>query len=177
MTEYVILGTSHDIQESPEFCNRVEKDIRAMAITLVAEEFPFNISSKVCAVATTHEVPYLQIDLLPDEWQKWGIDYEMNARLGEAFQGQDIRFSHADQVREDLWLQKIEDCTGNERVLIVCGYLHSNFLADNVQARGGSVISKNTFPTCLIDRKPDKTLTLEGLREFLRKSEADGMST
>jgi hypothetical protein len=75
MMEYVVIGTSHDVQDSPEFESRTRMEIQENRITLVAEEFPFDeqIVSKVCAVAKSMQIPYLQIDLLPHEWAKYGI--------------------------------------------------------------------------------------------------------
>ncbi len=169
MIEYAILGTSHEIQDSPEVARQAEKDIQTMGITLVAEEYPMSTASSVCTVAARLEIPYLQIDPPPEEWSIYGIDYEMNARLNAAcLQGQDIRLSHADRIREDLWLQKIENKIKSGRVLIVCGYLHLNFLAENIETRGCIVVAKGTFPTCLLDRKPDKILDLPELKGYLQ---------
>ena len=171
MIEYVIFGTSHVIQESLQFANQVEKCIRECEITLVAEEFPFEIVSKVHAVATSLNIPYLQIDLFPYDWRTYHIDYEMAMRLDAGcLAGLDVRLSHADEVREELWLQKIEKNIERRRVLIVCGYLHLHYLAIKINNRGDKILDQKTYPSDLLNRTPDKIFTLMELREYLENN-------
>jgi hypothetical protein len=54
-------------------------------------------------------------------------------------------------------------------VLIICGYLHLDFLASKVQARGDKVVEKCTYPTDLLGRAPTKTLNPDELRKYLRE--------
>jgi hypothetical protein len=69
MIEYVILGTSHCIQDSSEFEKPVIEAIYKHAIRLVAEEFPLDSLSRVCVMSKHLHTPYLQIDLFPQEWR------------------------------------------------------------------------------------------------------------
>ncbi len=109
-------------------------------------------------------VPYLQIDLLPHEWREYGIDREMKAR-GDAgcLQGLDVRLSNADAIREDFWLKRIEERFEGGRMLVVCGYLHLDYLAAKVHERGGKMLDKRTFPPELVGRKPDKVFCPDGI--------------
>jgi hypothetical protein len=67
MIEYVILGTSHDnVQDSPKFERLVREAIRKHAIKLVAEEHPLDTTSRVQAMTNHLHIPYLQIDLFPE---------------------------------------------------------------------------------------------------------------
>jgi hypothetical protein len=63
MIEYVILGTSHLTQDTPEFEKPVMDAIGKHSIRLVAEEFPFLIASNVCVTTKRLHIPYLQVDL------------------------------------------------------------------------------------------------------------------
>ena len=162
-------------KDSPGFESQTRKEIQENQITLVAEEFPFDeqIVSKVHAVARSMQIPYVQIDLLPQEWAKYSIEYEMKARCESAcLQGQDVRLSHADGVRENLWLARIERSFTSGRVLIVCGYLHADFLDEIIERRGGKVLVKVAFPANLLARKPERTLNPPELGEYL--GEKDG---
>jgi len=168
--KYVILGTSHHVQESSQLVECAEAIIDKYAIDLIAEEYPFDIQSKACALAERRNIPYAQIDLFDNEWAAYGIDWEMKARRDAAsLQNDDVRLSHADSIRESFWVDKIEGSLKDGLVLIICGYLHLDFLATNIQARGDKVAEKCTYPPSLLGRTPTKTLTRDGLREYLRE--------
>src|SRR5579875_3198410 len=75
--------------------------------------------------------------MFPQEWPDHGIECEMRIRAN--FQtDRDIRLSHADSAREKFWLKKIEANMDGGSVLVICGYLHVNFLAQKVEERGGA---------------------------------------
>lgn len=171
MIEYLILGTSHEIQDTDCLGGQARGYIVRHDVKLVAEEFPLDIVSRVHAAATMLHVPYLQIDLLPHEWPDYGIDREMKARLDAGcLQGLDVRLSNADTIREDLWLRRIEGHIESGRVLIVCGYLHSDYLAARVHERGGKMLDKRIFPPELAGRKPEKVFNPTELHEHLRNN-------
>jgi hypothetical protein len=90
-------------------------------------------------------------------------------------QGQDVRLSHADGIREGLWLARIEKRFASGRVLIVCGYLHADFLGEIIEGRGGKVLAKMAFPTSFLARQPERTFDPTELREYL--GEKDGYSS
>jgi hypothetical protein len=79
----------------------------------------------------------------------------------------DVRLSHADSVRENTWLDKIEKELKHGRVLIVCDYLHVYFLADNILNRGAILREQNAYPVDLLRRTPEKTFTPTELRDYL----------
>jgi hypothetical protein len=91
----------------------------------------------------------------------------MNLRNDEpSLAGQDCRLSHADAVREDFWLETIETSMDRGRVLIVCGYLHVDFLTRRVGEHGSIVVEKSTFPPDLRDRRPTMVLSPAELEEY-----------
>jgi hypothetical protein len=170
MIEYVVLGTPYPKQELCEFEKPVMDAIQKHAIKLIAEEYAFDNPSRVCVATKRLHVPYLQIDLFPQESPLHGIDREMEMRERVQFlREQDCRLSHADAVREDFWLEKIEASMDRGRVLIICGYLHLDFLAQRAGERGGRVVEKSAFPPELRGVKPTIVLSLAKLEEYLRK--------
>jgi hypothetical protein len=167
MIEYAMLGTSHDIQGTSEFEKPLTDAIRKYSARMVAEEYTLDNPSMACVTTKHLHIPYLQIDLFPQEWPGHGIDREMQKRESEQpLRGQDIRLSHADAVREEFWLDKIEASLDRGCVLVICGYLHVDFLAQKVKGRGCTVVEKSTFPANLLDRKPDKILNPTELENF-----------
>jgi hypothetical protein len=175
MIEYVILGTSHEIQDSSNFEKPMMDAIGKHSIRLVAEEFPFLIASKVCVTTKRLHIPYLQVDLYPEEWAAYKIDREMKIRTDEkSLAGQDCRLSHADAVREDFWLEKIEASMDGGQVLVICGYLHLDFLTRRVGERGGRVVEKSTFPPGLLGCRPTIVLNPAELEEYLKRQREAG---
>ena len=60
------------------------------------------------------------------------------------------------------------------RVLIVCGYLHVDFLTQRVGERGSRVVEKSTFPPDLSDRRPTIVLSPAELEEYLKRQRDAG---
>lgn len=168
MTRYVILGTSHLIQESSEFEQAVHQACHKHSVEVLAEENTYSIESTAARRASKRLcIPYLQVDPYPSEWVALEIDYEMSIR--QQLQGQqDIRLSHADDVRERVWLNRIEAGAKGKCVLVICGYLHVDFFAEKVREHGGQVLEKGTLPTELGGRKPEKILSLVELEEHAK---------
>jgi len=173
MIEYEILETSHEIQDSSDFEKPVMDGIGKHSIRLVAEEYPFLIASMVCVTTKRLHIPYLQVDLLPQEWPAYKIDREMEMRK-QFLQGQDCRLSHADAIREGVWLEKIEASMDGGPVLVICGYLHVDFVYQKVGERGGRVLKKSTFPPDLLDRRPTIVLSPAELEEYLKNQREAG---
>lgn len=171
MLEHVILGTSHEVQDTFEFEKPLTDTVMKHSVILIAEEYPFKCASRVAGLTANMRIPYLQVDPFPEDWTTLGIEREMKTRE-QFLAGQDIRLSHADAVREDFWLKKIEANLNHGCVLVACGYLHINFLAEKVEERGGTVVEKSAFPAQLLDRKPDIVLDPSGLEDYLKKLRA-----
>jgi hypothetical protein len=169
----VILGTSHPIQDSSRFEGPVRDAIEKHSIGLVAEEYTCDTVSMASVVTKRLHIPYLQVDLYPQEWVAYNIDREM--KLPEEFlQGQDVRLSHADAVREEFWLQRIVAAVDRGRVLVICGYLHLGFLAQKAEERGGRVVEGRAFPPELADRRPAMVLGSVELEDYVNKRDASG---
>jgi hypothetical protein len=166
--EYVIVGTPHGRQESQEFAERVVDLVSQHSVSLVAEEYPHSIWSPVHSMTSRAGVPYIQIDPTEEEWGALGISREMQLRRDTpSLNRVDCRLSHADAIREDLWLRRIEEQLSGGRVLVVCGYLHVHFLADAAAARGSVVLEARTFPPELLNRTPDLILSQKELDDHV----------
>lgn len=171
--EYIILGTSHIVQESGKFESCAAAILNRYEIRLVAEEYLCDTESRICSMAKRRHIPYLQVDLWPNEWAEYGIDREMKTRSdAPCMQNVDIRLSHADSIRENFWLDKIEICLKAGSVLVICGYLHLDFVAGNIQARGSLVAEKCTYPANLLGRMPQRTLSPDELQKYLQEHSA-----
>lgn len=70
---YVILGTEHGVDIEQPLRNAAAK----YAPRLIAEEYPFLITSSVALVAADLGIRYLQIDMSPAEQVAAGISDEM----------------------------------------------------------------------------------------------------
>jgi hypothetical protein len=101
MIEYVILGTSHEIQNTPRIDRCVMDAVSLHGPRLIAEEFTLQILSRVADIAKRRYLPYLQIDMFSEEQRTAGIYEELRRRQRNAL-GSDLRLSHADGVREGI---------------------------------------------------------------------------
>ena len=166
--EYVILGTSHWVQESSDLEEVLVAVTSKHDIHLIAEENTYHIEATSARRASSRQgIGYVQVDPPPADWAGLRIKREMDLR-DQRLHGEDVRLSHADSVREDLWLEKIETKIRNGRVLVVCGYLHVDFLTQKMQDRGHSVVEKAFFPEDLRSRKPEKVLDQAAMEALVR---------
>ncbi|MGC9996987.1 MAG: hypothetical protein ABSE79_16845 [Terriglobia bacterium] len=173
MTEYLIIGTSHWVQESSELEDTVVRAARH-GVALIVEENTYDIASTSARRAAKRQgIAYLQVDPSPAEWAELGIEREMDLR-DRCLQQEDVRLSHADDLREELWLSRIDAAQFLGRVLVVCGYLHVDFLAKKVEERGGTVAEKSTFPADLLARKPTTVLSQAELEDYVNTSHGTG---
>lgn len=165
----VILGTCHDIQwaggaPSPS----VRKDIDGLKSTirgliakykvkLIAEETlgPNSPPTVAREIANDEKICYREIDMPRDELEVAGIREETDRRYQSSLStspNTEIRLCHADDIRENFWLDKIEG-TKATPVLVVCGWAHTGFLARKVRARHCVVAEDIYFPPFLRERK------------------------
>jgi hypothetical protein len=172
MIEYVILGTSHDHQDKSRFDPCVRGVITRHATRLIAEEYPSDTHSMAFVIAVRLHIPYLQIDMYEDEWRGAGIYDEMS----KVQSCDEYRLFHADGVREEFWLDKIEASEDRGPVLIICGHLHVAFLADKAEGRGGRVVEKIFFPTNLSDGRRVRVLNPAEQDEYVKKRREAGIA-
>lgn len=165
MIDFVLLGTSHCCQESPDFLACVERTIRNYSIALIAEEFNFDASirSAVNGLAAQSKIPYLQIDIPVEDWAKFDIEIEMSYRE-QHLRGKDYRLRHADDIRENYWIDQIENYPAKGTTLIICGYLHIQYLAEKIQMRKYQTRELKFYPEGLAARSPERILEPDKLK-------------
>lgn len=173
MAQYVIFGTSHECQLESAVEERVIKLAELHAPAVIAEEFPFpGVPSAVSRAAAGTRVSYCQVDPPPHELPR---DVARGLELRQrTFPDPDVRLSHADAVREEIWLDRIEAAAGDARVLLVCGYLHAPYLAELARSRGGAVLETVFFPGGLAHRTPERTLSPAELEKIAAEGGAFG---
>jgi hypothetical protein len=146
---YVVLGTNHRIQcrwkgasaSEAKLSDGLDAIVRELvgrhSITLIAEEAPHDVPTVARHVSADMRLPYLQVEMLPSEYERYGIRQEMDMLAAANSRGDaDYRCPHADDIREHHWLDKVQSHPSANRVLLVCGYAHTAFLVDKVRGRG-----------------------------------------
>jgi hypothetical protein len=159
------LGTSHQIQcrwgdastkeakLSEELRFIVRELLARYSITLIAEEAPHDVPTVARLVSNETQLPYLQVDMPSGEYERYGIRSEMDMVATLNSRGDaDYRCPHADDIRENSWLEKLEQSPSARRVLLVCGYAHTKFVAQKVRDRD-CVAEELFFPAELRERK------------------------
>jgi hypothetical protein len=100
------------------------------------------------------DISYLEINMLTQEAEAAGILDEVGRRYDQELEknpNSEVRLCHADDIRENFWLDKIER-TKVTPVLVVCGWAHTGFLGRKVRARY-HMAEEIYFPTCLREGK------------------------
>jgi hypothetical protein len=130
---------------------------------LIAEEGPTN--SVAAQVAASHGLPLILPIDMDDEQRKAAGIYEALCKRPTTVvdeNGKDILdeygdpkprnvyLRHADGIREEFWLDRVEEAQPKGPVLLICGYKHLDFLADKIELRGHCA-SKKVFPPRLVE--------------------------
>jgi hypothetical protein len=170
MLGYVILGTLHpDPQDTPTIESPLRNVAAKHAPKLIAEEYPFpGVTSTVARTAAKLGTPYLQIDMDAAEQIKAGIYKELE-KCKDFEYGGSFRLSHADGIREEFWLDRIERNLDEGCVLIVCGCHHVHFLAKKAEGRSATVVEKILFPPDLPDGSQLRALSPTELDEEVKR--------
>jgi len=161
-----ILGTCHNIQYKPkdatareiELMDGLESIIRQLVrgqkVKLLAEEglegFPLTTARRV---AEEECIRYEQVDIFGHDLDLAGIRPELQARERawadlDKWHADQLRFPRADDIRENLWLDKIEKASV-ECVLLVCGWAHARPLSRKVKGRSCKAAEVMFFPESL----------------------------
>lgn len=146
-----VLGTDHNLQRSDAGLRHKITSIISSnrAISLIAEECsdPNQITvAREIVQESNGLISWCCVDMTDEDRKKAGIYERLCIRPKLKFHpetGLDedprIYFRHADGVREEFWLDRIADAQPRDEVLIVCGWMHLEFLADKATKRGWSV--------------------------------------
>jgi len=158
MIDCVVVGTDHRLQSSDTALKaHLAHLARNHNFGLVAEECAADASTVAGQVASSLGVPHLPIDMTDAERKEAGIYDRLCIRPkmrfdpASGYQEEHVYLRHADGVRENFWLDKIEAITCEGQVLVVCGYLHLDPLSEKARRRRHRV-TKTVFPEDLPGR-------------------------
>jgi hypothetical protein len=163
MAELVVLGIDHNHQSSdPELKSSISGLVESNAVRTIAEENRFHVHTVGYEVAESSGLCWVQIDMSTEERLKAGIYDKLSNRMqirgyesnGEPIQA--IRYAPVeDGIREEFWLDRIEEVAKEERVLVICGCLHCAPFSEKAVRRGHKVLSKLFHPQVLSALKPE----------------------
>src|SRR6266496_4023996 len=157
MAELVVLGIDHNLQSSdPELKSTILGLVESNAVRTIAEENRLRLRTVGCEVAESSGLCWVQIDMSTEERLKAGIYDKLSNRMqirGYESNGkpiQAIRYAPVeDGIREEFWLDRIEEIAKGDRVLGICGCLHCVPFSEKAVRRGHKVLSQLFYPESL----------------------------
>jgi hypothetical protein len=160
MLSYHILGVEHSRQKLDRHLKtKLESIVEAKRTVLIAEEVNANqpdAQQKSIArdLATARKIPWRSIDMNFKQQEDAGIKEELDHAHHQHMLGVDMYPAHAHDVREDYWLDRIEEeCRARAitdgTVLVICGRRHPHSLADKARKRGINDIDLSEHPAGL----------------------------
>jgi hypothetical protein len=167
MLDYYIIGTTHLLQEKPAIDTSLRDKLAEIAskrhIVLIAEETLPETQTYGRELADSQNpiIPWLPMDMTQAEKESAGIADDLDAalQLNEAAHYSCQKIEHYPQrahaVREASWLNKIQaTCKANQitkgTILITCGRLHSESLANRARNSGIKTIKTIEWPSGLM---------------------------
>jgi hypothetical protein len=124
MLSYHILATEHMRQtKDPHLKTRLESIIDANQIVLVAEEVNANLAdakqkSIARDLAVARRIPWVSIDMTFKQQEDAGIKEDLDNAYHQHLLGVDVYAAHAHDVRENYWLDRIEqECHVHRQVI------------------------------------------------------------
>lgn len=127
---------------------------------MIAEENRALAATLGRQVAESLTLPWLQIDMTLEDRIRAGIDGKLANRMQIRGYSEDgypemaIRYApREDGIREEFWLDRIEEVRKDGTVLVICGCLHCVPLSQKAEKRG-HVAEKLFHPDHLAEMKP-----------------------
>jgi len=161
--EMIVLGIDHKLQsQDPALKTLISELAEREGITMIAEENRCSSNTLGRQVSESMNLPWLQIDMSTEDRIKAGIDEKLANRM--QIRGYDtngapilaIRYAPVeDGIREEFWLGTIEGAAKEEKVLVICGCLHSVPFSEKAERRGHRVVLKLFHPENLSALKPE----------------------
>jgi hypothetical protein len=158
----IILGTDHLLQCDDEDLKVLILDIvTRQRVTLIAEECRPLLDTIARQMAPSLGIQWIQIDMSIDEQVKAGIRGKLSNRMQIRFDAnRDMyvppRYAPVeDGIREEFWLDRIQETADDGTVLVICGASHSAPFAEKAEKRGHKVLSRMFHPESLSELKPE----------------------
>jgi len=161
---FCIIGTQHPRQRTSGLKNEMQSICERSHVVLIAEEVNANAPhSKQRTVgrdlAGTLRIHWLPIDMTFDEQRDACIFDDLEQEAASRMEGRNVYYTRANSMREDYWLQKIQDECVRLRisagtVLIICGRNHQEFVADKAAKLGVGKVEPVEYPKGLKEKLP-----------------------
>jgi hypothetical protein len=156
----IILGIDHVLQSDDQDLKVLVSDIVARhCVTLIAEETRPMLETVACGVSRSLGLRWIEIDMSLDDQVKTGIREKLSNRMQISFDAnRDMYLTPRyalveDGIREEFWLDRIEETADDGTVLIICGAAHVSPLADKAEKRGHKLLLKVFHPEELSELK------------------------
>jgi len=156
----VILGTDHRLQKQDRALRaKIEHLVQSNDVGLIAEECLAGTETVAseCALALGLP-PRLAIDMTTEQRVAAGIYERLCIRPAIHFDidqntlhERHLYLRHADGIREEFWLDRVQEAATDGTVLLICGYVHIDFLAQKAIRRDHTVATV-VFPEDLPER-------------------------
>ncbi|HXM93633.1 MAG TPA: hypothetical protein VOA64_05160 [Candidatus Dormibacteraeota bacterium] len=158
----IILGTDHELQRNDQDLKVLITEILVREqITFVAEENRPMVNTIARDVSKSMGLRWIQIDMSIGDQITAHIDGKLLNRMQLRYDASGnptsaIRYAPVeDGIREEFWLDRIQEAAGDGTGLVVCGSLHCLPLAEKTEKRGYKVLSKIFHPESLAELKPE----------------------
>jgi len=160
--QMIILGTDHELQCYDQDLKGLIMGILARErVTFVAEENRPMSNTIARQVSDSAGLRWIQIDMSIEDRIKAGIDGKLLNRMQLRYDACGdptlaIRYAPVeDGIREEFWLDRIQEAGVDGTGLVICGCLHCLPLAEKAEKRGHKVLSKIFHPERLSELKPE----------------------
>ncbi len=161
--EMIVLGIDHELQCQDRHLKALIAELVERArVTMIAEENRPLSNTLGRQVSESMNLPWIQIDMSIEDRIKAGIDGKLANRMqirGYNEYGDPkmaIRYAPVeDGIREEFWLDRIEEAANKGTVLVICGCLHCGPLSEKAEKRGHKIVAKVFQPENLAELKPE----------------------
>jgi hypothetical protein len=158
----IILGTDHERQCHDQGLKvLIAEIVEREKVRFVAEENRALLNTVARQVSNSMGLRWIQMDMSIEDRIKAGIDGKLANRMQLRFDASGnptaaIRYAPVeDGIREEFWLDRIQEANEDGTTLVICGCLHCLPLAEKAETRGHKVLFKQFHPESLSEVKPE----------------------
>ena len=158
----IILGIDHELQcHDHDLKALITENATREQVTLLAEENRPLLNTLARQVSDSMGLRWIQMDMSIEDRIKAGIDGKLGNRMQLRYDASGnptlaVRYAPVeDGIREEFWLDRIQEASDDGTGLVICGCLHCLPLAEKAEKRGHEVLSKIFHPERLAELKPE----------------------
>lgn len=162
LVEMIILEIDHELQCHDPRLKEVIAELVERRVAMIAEENRALFNTLGRQVSELMNLLWIQIDMSIEDRIKARISEKLSNRMQirgyDEFGGPILAIRYAlveDGIREEFWLDRIEETSTEGTVLVVCGCLHCVPFSEKAEKRGHRIASKLFHPESLSDLKAE----------------------